>query len=87
MKQFLLFGACIFFTLAMAAKEKVPVKNNVSGKIYFSNKPFGETNAGAKTSFASNEYIYGRLEVKGGTLKEVFKIQPVCKCYAERYFF
>jgi hypothetical protein len=47
----------------------------VSGKIFFSNKSFGETNAGSKTSFTSNEFIYGRLELSGQTIKDAFKIR------------
>ena len=48
------------------------------GTIYFSNKPFpadGGTE-GSKTAFTSNEFIYGRLVLKNGTVREVLKPSP-----------
>ena len=53
---------------------KVP-GTDVQGKMYFSNQPFGQTNAGAKTSFSSNEFIYGRIELSGSSIKEAFKLE------------
>lgn len=39
-------------------------KSTIPGaKMYFSNTPFTNSNAGAKTTFASSEFIYGRLEL------------------------
>jgi hypothetical protein len=49
----------------------------VPGKIYFSTQPFGNSNAGSKTNFSSNEYIYGRLELSGSTIKEAFKLKEI----------
>ena len=45
------------------------------GTIYFSNQPFpaGGGTEGAKTSFSSSEFIYGRLVLKGGTVSEILK--------------
>lgn len=45
------------------------------GKIYYSSQPFpeGGGTTGAKNSFSSNEFIYARLVLKGGTVKEVLK--------------
>lgn len=48
-------------------------------KIYFSNQPFSTSHAGAKTSFTSAEFIYGRLELPGKTLKETFKLDAIKK--------
>jgi len=59
---------------------KIP-KIDVPGKMYFSNQPFGETNAGAKTSFSSNEFIYGRLELSGSSIKEAFKVKEIKNHY------
>ena len=52
-----------------------PVQNEI-GTIYFSNQPFPADGSvtGAKTSFNSNEFIYGRLVFKSGTLRENMKI-------------
>src|SRR5258705_576246 len=57
---------------------KVP-GTDVQGKMYFSNKPFGETNAGARTSFSSNEFVYAHLELQGGTIQELFKVRESVK--------
>jgi hypothetical protein len=75
----------LFFALWMITglPQESTETSMVTGKMYFSNTPFGQTNAGAKSSFASNEFIYGRLEVQGGTLKEVFRINETSK--AEPY--
>lgn len=54
-------------------------KPSALGKIYFSNQPFGSTNSGGKTSFSTNEYIYGRFETGGKTLREVFGFAPISK--------
>ena len=72
MRRLLLPLAVLSFIQVIAGPGE---RNPVAGKIYFSNKPFAETNAGAKTSFSSNEYIYGRMELQGATLKEAFKIK------------
>ena len=48
-------------------------KSNNLGTIYFSNKPFTTGTDGSKTSFNSNEFIYGRLVLNGGTVRDVLK--------------
>ncbi len=48
--------------------------NNPLGKISFSNQPFSASTANSKTKFASNEFIYGRLQLNSGTIKEALKI-------------
>ena len=62
-----------------AQNEIMQVKPSAVGKIYFSNKPFAATNEGSKTSFAAGEYIYGRFETGGGTLRDVLKFSPITK--------
>ena len=62
-----------------AQSEIMQVKPSGVGKIYFSNKPFTETREGSKTSFTSGEYIYGRFETSGGTLRDVLKFSPINK--------
>ncbi len=79
MQHKLLMPALLLLTTFLHAK-KIP-KADVQGKIYFSNQPFGETNAGAKTSFSSNEFIYGRLELSGSSIKEAFKVQEIKSHY------
>ena len=48
--------------------------NNPLGKITFSNEPFTKGTSGTKTVFNSNEFIYGRLQLNSGTIKDAFKI-------------
>ncbi len=55
-----------------ANKERYSQKNAL-GTIYFSNKPFTTGTEGSKTSFNSNEFIYGRLVLNGGTVRDVLK--------------
>jgi hypothetical protein len=55
------------------------VKPSAAGKIYFSDKPFGATNEGSKTSFTTGDYIYGRFETGGKTLRETFGFAPITK--------
>lgn len=43
-------------------------------KFYFADKPFTNSNDWAKTSFTSQDFIYGRMELGGKTLNDVFKI-------------
>lgn len=43
-------------------------------KFYFSNQPFTNSNSGAKSSFTSQEFIYGRLEHDSKTIGEAFKL-------------
>lgn len=62
-----------------AQNEIMQVRPSNVGKIYFSNQPFTTTNEGNKTSFASGEYIYGRFETGGGTLRDALKFSPVTK--------
>lgn len=43
-------------------------------KFYFSDKPFTNSNAGSKTNFTSQDFLYGRLEFTGKTMAEAFKL-------------
>lgn len=51
-----------------------PVHTVSESKFYFSDKPFTNSNAGAKTNFTSQDFIYGRLELGGKTVSEAFKL-------------
>lgn len=62
-----------------AQNEIMQVKPSNVGKIYFSNRPFGATSEGSKASFTSGEYIYGRFETGGGTLRDVLKFSSTTK--------
>jgi hypothetical protein len=46
------------------------------GKMYFSDKPFTNSNAGSKTSFKSNEFIYGRIELDK-SMKDAFNMSAL----------
>ena len=50
------------------------IVNNPLGKMTFSNQPFANGANSFKTVFNSNEFIYGRLQLNSGTIKEAFKI-------------
>ena len=83
MKKLLFIFSALFLSLMLQAKKvrKVDMPP-VEGRIYFSNTPFTGTSANTnKTSFTSAEYIYARLEIPTGTLKEVFKIKDDGKGY------
>ena len=76
MKTKYLIG-CLLVVMLLAFKEKESRKDKKrfsSGKMFFSNKPFTSNNSGSKTSFSSNEFIYGRFELSEKTIKEAFKI-------------
>jgi hypothetical protein len=64
---------------AFKGKKLNDNRDRVSGKIFFSNKPFGADNSGSKESFSSNEFIYCRLELSGNSIKDVFKIGETTK--------
>src|SRR5688500_17389408 len=70
----------LFFTLNVVA-DPGPAQE-ISGKIYFSNQPMLNSNAGSKNVFSSAEYIYARLEVNGTTIKDVFRFKEPGKGYA-----
>ena len=66
--------------------HKLPVsKDLVIGKMYFSNKPFTTGNAGSKKSFTSSEYIYGRIELDGQSVKDAFKVWDPTAGYPYSY--
>ncbi len=66
--------------------DKLPVMSDtVKGKMYFSNQPFKTSNAGSKKTFNSSEYIYGRIELDGQTVKEAFKVWDPTAGYPYSY--
>lgn len=64
---------------AQSKNKQMPVKSSELGNIYFSNQPFINGTEGSKTSFNSNEFIYGRLVLNGGTVREVLKPASLTK--------
>jgi hypothetical protein len=52
------------------------VVDNPLGKIYFDNKPFTANTTENKTTFKTSDYIYARLQLKSGTVKDALKILP-----------
>ena len=46
---------------------------NELGTFYFSNQPFGSGTEGSKTSFTSGEFIYGRLVLNSGTVRNILR--------------
>lgn len=81
----LLLGFMVLGMICFTA-YKLPVnKDIVKGKMYFSNKPFTTGNAGSKRSFTSSEYIYGRIELDGQTVKDAFKVWDPTDGYPYSY--
>lgn len=75
----------LFPLLAIATPGKnktLSSSTNVNGKILFASIPFTTNSSSGKTNFTSNEYIYGKLEVSGSTIKEAFKLRE----YKGHYF-
>ena len=59
---------------------QVDKKKTNAGKLYFSTQPFGNSNAGATTSFTSSDFIYGRVETTGGkNLNELLEVPAADK--------
>ncbi len=80
MRKLLFVIALLVFILPLQAKKNKHSKEKktsiVEGMILFSSNPFkGNTLNDSKNSFTSAEYIYARLEISSGTLKEAFKIK------------
>lgn len=65
---------------------KLPVhKDVVKGKMYFSDKPFTTNNSGSKKAFKSSEFIYGRIELDGQSIKDAFKVWDPTQGYPYCY--
>jgi len=78
MKKLLVSGILFFSFLNPTNAQMLYDKTSMPGaKFYFSSKPFSNSHDGAKTSFKSNEFIYGRLELEGKTLKEAFQLNGI----------
>ena len=79
MKNFLFITAFLLISTLTVAKNGKPGDNRngtaLEGKMYFSNQPFTGSAANSKKSFTSAEYIYGRIELPSGIIKEAFKIK------------
>ncbi|MEO6612080.1 MAG: hypothetical protein ABIT05_02655 [Chitinophagaceae bacterium] len=68
----------LFPLLALAGpgkKKTAPSPGPISGTILFASTPFSDNAPGTKSSFTSAEYIYGRLEVSGSSIKDAFKLR------------
>ncbi len=79
MKQILVV-ILLFPLLAIAGPEEkktVASLTNISGKILFANTPFTSNASSSKTNFTSSDYIYGRLELSGSSIKEAFKLREI----------
>jgi hypothetical protein len=78
MKKLLLSLILFFSFLNPNIAQMLYDKTSMPGAtFYFSNKPFSNGHEGAKTSFKSNEFIYGRLELEGKTIREAFQLNSI----------
>ena len=71
--------SCSFLNSGAENKSENP--DPASGKMFFSNQPFITSNSGSLTNFNSNGFIYGRLELSGGSIKEAFKLKETTRNY------
>lgn len=72
----LLFLLLPIFSVADPGRNaKQSATASVSGKISFSSSPFTGTATNSKTSFTSGDFIYGRLELSGMSIKDAFKLK------------
>lgn len=71
MKHFILWCCFILPFVTNVSGQEAPRKN-IPGQLYFSDKPFGSSQAGSKTAFSSTDFIYARLELNGKTVEEAF---------------
>ncbi|MBO9636292.1 MAG: hypothetical protein J7578_24530, partial [Chitinophagaceae bacterium] len=53
------------------------VAQNQKGKMYFSNKPFGNGHEGSRSEFSSADFIYGRIETDQLPLKQAFNMATI----------
>ncbi|MEO5946400.1 MAG: hypothetical protein ABIP79_06250 [Chitinophagaceae bacterium] len=78
MKNLLFITFFLLISIVTVAKKDKLIENGsttpLAGNMYFSNQPFTGSSANSKKSFNSAEYIYGRLELPSGTIKESFKL-------------
>lgn len=78
MEKFLISIISFFSLINLTHAQMLYDKAYMSeATFYFSDKPFTNSHVGAKTSFKSNEFIYGRLELAGKTLKEAFQLDNI----------
>ncbi|MDZ4794063.1 MAG: hypothetical protein SGI83_07280 [Bacteroidota bacterium] len=79
MKNSLFITAFLLISIVTVAKnDKLRNGQSVTlleGNMFFSNQPFTTSSANSKNSFTSAGYIYGRIELLSGTIKEAFKIK------------
>ncbi len=66
---------CILHTHAQTMYENF--KPMATAKMYFGDKPFGESHEGSKSGFESSDFIYGRLELEGSNLLDAFKMKSI----------
>ncbi len=75
------FTALMMILITAANTGSATPVSPVPGKIFFSNQPFTNSNAGSKKMFTSHEYLYGRFELSGATIKEAFKLKEAEDAY------
>jgi hypothetical protein len=79
------FVVLLFPIVALASPGKFKISGKtgpIDGKIIYSTTPFTGPSSSGKTSFNSGEFIYGRLELSGSTIKDAFKLRE----YKGHYF-
>ncbi len=78
MKKIFLSITVVILSLNQNQAQMVyDVPGMAEAKFYYSDKPFTNSNDGAKTNFHSGEFIYGRMELGNKTLKEAFHLDNI----------
>ena len=73
MKSIFLTVSALLLSLSIFGRKENG--NPIEGKIFFSNQPFASSATNTKSSFTSADFIYGRMEIPSGTLKDAFRIK------------
>ena len=69
---------CFFYTKVVFAQTMYEeFKPMADARIFFSDKPFGQNSDGNGSSFSSAQFIYGRLELNGKTIKDAFNVGSI----------
>ena len=86
MRKTILIATALLLTGVLVASLPA-VAQTLNGKMYFSNRPFTNSNAGSKKDFVSTDYIYGRFELDSSTIQEAFRLFEPNENYPHAYFF
>lgn len=78
---------CLLIFVSQVQSQYETMSPLPGAKMYFSDKPFSNSNEGSKSSFKSSDFIYGRIELDNQTLLDAFKMSSIkTKYYYLRFW-